>query len=360
MTETFSKKTGISFLATAGWLIILVAGMRAGHTILVPLLLSMFLAIICAGPMLWLEKKGVPSALAVVIVMLGLLGIGSSIVAMIGTSVDDFSQALPKYEAKLQQELSSILEWLQASGVAVSTPDLLTYVNPGAAMQLGAKMLSGLGGIFTNSFLILLTVIFMLGESSSFRRKLTMIWGGEKESFGALGQFAYDVQHLLAIKTAVSIGTGLMVGIWVAVLGVDFPVLWGLLAFLLNYIPNLGSILAGAPAVLLSFVQFGIGRALIVAAGYVVINIVFGNIVEPRIMGQRLGLSTLTVFLSLVFWGWVWGPVGMILSVPLTMIVKLALESKEETRWMALLLGTDKALTQAEPTLSSPVEAKSV
>ena len=136
--------------------------------------------------------------------------------------------------------------------------------------------------------------------------------------------------------------------------------LWGVLAFLLNYIPNLGSIIAGTPAVLLAFIQFGLGRALVVAAGYVVINIVFGNMIEPKIMGQRLGLSTLTVFLSLVFWGWVWGPVGMILSVPLTMVVKIALESKTETRWIALLLGSERALKEAVSTISPPSEAKTV
>lgn len=360
MTENLPKVSGFSFLATAGWLIILIAGMRAGHTILVPLLLSMILAIICAGPMMWLESKRVPSGLAVLIVMLGVLGLGVAMGAMIGTSVDDFSQALPRYEVRLQQELGTVFGWLQQNGMAISTPDLLAHVNPGAAMQLGAKMLSGLGGIFTNSFLILMTVIFMLMESSAFRRKLQLIWGSHEQSSGSFGQFCYDVQHLLAIKTAVSIGTGLVVGIWVAVLGVDFPVLWGLLAFLLNYIPNLGSIIAGAPAVLLAFIQFGVGRALLVAVGYVVVNIIFGNIVEPKLMGQRLGLSTLSVFLSLVFWGWVWGPVGMILSVPLTMVVKIALESREETRWIALLLASDAAVKEAALTLSSSSEPNAI
>jgi AI-2 transport protein TqsA len=356
MNDQSSASSGISFLATAGWLIILVAGMRAGHAILVPLLLSMFLAIICAGPMMWLESKRVPSGLALLLVMLGVSGLGFAIVAMIGTSVDDFSQALPRYQVRLEHELGAIFRWLQSYGLAISTPDLLDHVNPGAAMELGANMLSGLGGIFTNSFLILMTVIFMLMESSAFRRKVQLIWEGDERSSRAFSQFAYDVQHLLAIKTAVSIGTGLVVGIWVAVLGVDFPVLWGLLAFLLNYIPNLGSILAGAPAVLLAFIQFGIGRALFVGAGYVVVNIVFGNVVEPKLMGQRLGLSTLTVFLSLVFWGWVWGPVGMILSVPLTMVVKIAMESREDTRWIAMLLASDAAVKEAVLTVDSPSE----
>ena len=360
MTTNAMPVSRVSFLATAGWTIILIAGMRAGHAIVVPLLLSIFLAIICAGPMMWLEKKGVPSALALVIVMLGVLGIGIAIGGMIGTSVQDFSQAVPRYKVRLQQDLVQFLDWLENAGMTVSTPDLLAFVNPGAAMELGSKMLSGFGGMFANSFLIFLTVIFMLIESSVFRRKLSVIWGGDQQSMRVFSRFAGDVQNWLAIKTAIGITVGLAVGSWVAVLGVDFPVLWGLLAFVLNYIPTLGSILAGAPAVLLAFIQFGLGRALIVMAGYVVVNVVLGNVVEPKLMGQRLGLSTLTVFLSLVFWGWVWGPVGMILSVPLTMVVKIALESREETRWIALLFSSDAAVQEVVPTRTPSSETTAV
>jgi predicted PurR-regulated permease PerM len=122
------------------------------------------------------------------------------------------------------------------------------------------------------------------------------------------------------------------------VLGVDFALLWGVAAFLLNYIPNIGSLIAAIPPILLALVQFGVGKTLIVAAGYLVVNIVVGSIIEPRVMGRGLGLSTLIVFISLVFWGWVFGPVGMFLSVPLTMVVKIALDSQEETRWIAVML----------------------
>jgi len=128
-------------------------------------------------------------------------------------------------------------------------------------------------------------------------------------------------------------------GLWCWILGVDFPVLWGLLAFLFNFIPNIGSILAAVPPVLLALVQFGIGRTLAVAGGYVAVNMVVGNVIEPMVFGRKLGLSNLVVFLSLVFWGWIWGPVGMLLSVPLTMVVKLALEHSEQYHWVAVLLG---------------------
>jgi predicted PurR-regulated permease PerM len=156
------------------------------------------------------------------------------------------------------------------------------------------------------------------------------------------------VNHYTALKTVISIVTGVAAALWVWIMGVDFPIIWGVLAFLLNYVPNLGSIVAAIPPVLLGFVQYGWGTAFLVAAGYTVINLVVGNIIEPRFMGHGLGLSTLVVFLSLVFWGWLFGPVGMLLSVPLTMMVKIGLENKEDTRWMAILLGPESESAPAE------------
>jgi predicted PurR-regulated permease PerM len=145
----------------------------------------------------------------------------------------------------------------------------------------------------------------------------------------------------MAIKTWISIATGVLVAVWLKLIGVDFPLLWGVLAFVLNYIPNIGSFISAVPAVLLAVIQLGMVQASIAALGYAVVNIVMGSVVEPRFMGRGLGLSTLVVFLSLVFWGWVLGPVGMLLSVPLTITAKMALESREESRWAAVLLGPE-------------------
>jgi predicted PurR-regulated permease PerM len=141
------------------------------------------------------------------------------------------------------------------------------------------------------------------------------------------------------LKTIFSLATGVAIWIWLAIIGVDFALLWGLVAFLLNYVPSIGSIIAAIPAILLALIQLGVGPAVLAGLGYVVVNVVFGSILEPRFMGRGLGLSTLVVFLSLVFWGWILGPVGMVLSVPLTMIVKIAMESNEDTRWIAVMLG---------------------
>ena len=145
----------------------------------------------------------------------------------------------------------------------------------------------------------------------------------------------------MAIKTLISLVTGIFITIWLTIIGVDYPLLWGLLAFALNYVPNIGSIIAALPAVLLAIIQLGLMRALLAAAGYIVINLLMGSVVEPRFMGRGLGLSTLVVFLSLLFWGWILGPVGMLLSVPLTITAKIALDSRDETRWIAVLLGSE-------------------
>ncbi len=332
-------KSRVGALLTAAALIIILAGMREAQEILLPFLIAVFLAVVSSPAVLWLTAKRVPRGLAVLLIVVAMVGVGTGIAALVGTSLNSFSRNLPTYQARLQEETSALIAWLEGMGFDVSLGVLLDYVDPGAAMGLASNLLTGLGGVFTNGFLILLTVVFILLEVSSFAGKLRLAMGDPKLRFPHVTKFTDSVKGYLAIKTIVSLITGALVAVWVWVLGVDFPLLWGLLAFLLNFIPNIGSIIAAVPAVLLAFLQFGVGTGLTVAAGYMVVNVVIGNVVEPRFMGQGLGLSTLVVFLSLVFWGWLWGTVGMLLSVPLTMTVKIALESREETRWIAVLLG---------------------
>ena len=141
------------------------------------------------------------------------------------------------------------------------------------------------------------------------------------------------------IKSIVSAATGALVAFCLWVIGVDYPLMWGMLAFAFNFIPTIGSIIAAVPPVLLALVQLGPGSALAVAVCYIVLNLTIGNVVEPRFMGKGLGLSTMVVFFSLLFWGWVFGPIGMLLSVVLTIIIRIMLESSEETKKWALLLG---------------------
>jgi len=328
-------------LVTIAAFVVVIAGMSAAKVILVPFLLSLFIAIISAPPLFWLQRKGLPTWLSLLIVIIGVLFIGLLVAWLVGSSVKDFSNDLPVYEAKFKQHTAIIMGWLEKRGVDIAALALPKIFNPGAVMKLVAVLLNSLGNMLTNGFLILMTVIFMLLEASSFPAKLRTVLTVPQSSPTRLDIFISNVKHYMAIKTLISLVTGIFITIWLTIIGVDYPLLWGLLAFALNYVPNIGSIIAAVPAVLLAIIQLGLIRALLAAVGYIVINLLMGSVVEPRFMGRGLGLSTLVVFLSLLFWGWILGPVGMLLSVPLTITAKIALDSRDETRWIAVLLSSE-------------------
>lgn len=330
-------------------LVVIIAGMKAAAVIIVPFLLAAFIAVICAPPLLWMQARRVPTGLAVVLVVSVLVIVMLLLGVFVGASLNGFLSELPFYQDRLEEQTSALRAWLADLGFEVSGSLFREYLNPGTIMQVIGNMLTSVTGVLTNMFLILLTVIFMLLEASGLPLKLRAAMGNPEASLGPYKAVLENVNRYLAIKTIISLLTGLCVFLWLSLLKIDYPLLWGLVAFLLNYVPNIGSLIASVPAILLGFVQFGFGSAMLVAAGFLVVNTVFGSIIEPRVMGKGLGLSSLVVFSSLVFWGWVLGPVGMLLSVPLTMIVKIALESRPDTRWIGILLGSTPAARVEEP-----------
>jgi len=341
MTSTRRPQLMSSSLLVVASLVVTIAGMKMAAELLVPFLLAIFIAIICAPPLFWLTRHRVPTPLAVTLIIGALLLVGYLIGTFVGSSVTDFSQSLPEYQQRLGSEMQVLAALASKMGVEISPTFLKEQLDPAAAMGMVSNTLSGLGGMLTNAFLILMTVVFILFEVSGLPSKLKVALPVGSGAIGALEGFTTAVNKYLAIKSIVSLATGVLIAGWLAILGVDYPLLWGLLALLFNFVPNIGSIIAAVPALLLAYIQLGGGSTLAAAAGYLVVNLVMGNMIEPRFMGRGLGLSTLVVFLSLVFWGWLLGPVGMLLSVPLTMIVKIALESSAESRWIAILLGPD-------------------
>ena len=339
MGEQKTLVGGSRILLSLASFVVIVAGLKASASILVPFIVAIFLAIMGGPAVFWLKGKKVSSGAAVILVVTAMIGILFLAGYVVGSSVNEFVQVLPSYNARLQEILESWIEWMDSKGVKVSGSIAFEYFDPGAAMTLAARLLNSVGGLLTNAFLILLTVIFTLLEAGSFPGKVRKAFGSGELTLIRFEEYASKLNRYVAIKTATSLATGICVGIWGMITGVDFAILWALLAFLLNYIPNLGSIFAAVPAVLLALIQYGVGRALLVAIGYLVINVVISNFLEPRFMGRGLGLSTLAVFLSLVVWGWIFGPLGMLLAVPLTITLKIAFESGSETHWIGVLLG---------------------
>ena len=326
-----SKQARVRSPATAATVTIAVIAvlfaMREAKVVVVPALLAFFLAAVADSPVSWLERKGLSRVLAVLLVVsavtLLVLGIG----VVLGSSLQELSEQAPAFQQRIREQLNSLLADWGGSRVDTEFSDVLDYVSPDAALGLAAGVLTGVRDIFGNTFVILFLMVFMLLEVPSLRAKLDALGA----SRGAGPSITDIVRGYLAIKTLTSLATGVLVGLFLSVLSVDFALLWGLLAFLLNYIPSIGSFIASVPAVLLTLIQNGLGPALTVAAGYLLINLAIGNGIEPRILGEGLGLSTLVVLLSVILWGWLLGPVGMLISVPLTTTVKIALESKKST-----------------------------
>ena len=331
------------FLVVAAAFVIVVSGLKMAGALLVPFLLAVFIAMIVSPLLGWLKDRGIPGGLAILLIVILILLVGLLLTAVIGSSVDNFRQDIPLYSAKLTAMSEGVQQWLSLRGIVIDQQLWQNSFDPSVVMSFAGSTLASFGNVMTNAVMILLTVIFILAENMGFGEKLRLARGSDV-SQEWLNKFSESVHSYLAIKTAISLLTGLLIFIWLTILGVDYAVLWGLIAFLLNFVPTVGSFIAAVPAVLLAAVQLGIFPAGLTLGGFVVVNLVMGNMVEPRWMGKGLNLSPLVVFVSLVLWGWVLGPVGMLLSIPLTIMIKIALENQEETHWIGVLLGSGIAL----------------
>jgi predicted PurR-regulated permease PerM len=329
----------ISFAAV----VVIVIGLQMAKDLLVPFLLAAFLALITVRPMLWMQKNRVPAVIAALIIVTLLMLILAVVGTIVGASIAEFTAALPTYQERLDTIVQGVVNFVgRTLSGDESFESLGDMIDPGWAMGLAATILNSVKDVLTNVFLIIFTMIFILLEASTVETKVAAAFGRSTQSLRRPRVFLANLGRYLGIKTVVSIATGIVAGLLTWGIGLDFPLLWGMLAFLLNYVPTIGSIIAAVPAVLMALVQLGVGGASATAIGFVAINMIFGNIIEPRLMGHGVGLSPLIVFIGLFFWGWVFGPVGMLLSVPLTMTLKLALESDKRTRWIAILIGSER------------------
>lgn len=336
-----SGSRAILVLAAA---VIVIGGIRVARVIITPFIFAMFLAVILYAPLRYMRQRGVPTWIAMLVLTLAVGGIGFGTGTLIGNSATQFFDQQEEIKTQLENEKDRMLDWLKGFGIDATGLAEGSPVDPQTVVGYLATGLTELLKGFTQSFLILIMVIFMLLEAPHFRRKLKMISNDDSNAVANADEITANVRRYLSIKTFTSGLTGVLIWGWVSVLGIDYAIIFGLTAFLLNYVPNVGSVIAAIPAILLALVQFGVENALLCGMGYAAVNCGVSYIIEPRFMGHGLRLSVLVVFLSLIFWGWVLGPAGMFLSAPLTMIVKIILYGGEDTRWIGVLMGGGRAL----------------
>lgn len=349
MDESNSTSLRDTVLTLVGILLLLGIA-RYASAIVVPFLLALFIAIIASTPVNWLKNRGLSSILSVGIVLLVAIVLLLLVSVMLGKTMVQFNEALPGYQEKLNGLTGKITALLLEKGVDIESAGTFDALDPSVVMTFANTLLTGLADVFSNIVLIMFTAMFMLFDVLDFPRKMKAVEGsGSEKMLEQIALLVKSTNEYTVIKAIISLGTGLLIYLGLKLVGLDFALLWGVIAFLLNFVPNIGSILAAVPAVLLALVQLGPANTLFVIAIYGVVNTIMGNVVEPKVMGKRLGLSTLTVFLSLVFWGWLFGSVGMLLSVPLTMAVKFAAMSNPQTKWFGVLLSPAPDESESPP-----------
>ena len=377
-----SNGIGTRFLFASAAIVVILAGLKAAQSLISPLLLAIFFALILTPPLRWLKKKGLPEVIAIVVLSMFVFMLGLGVVLIFSNSLTHFASKLPIYKEKVTAGYTTIDTWInditdkfnileetlprlnpadfdthesEAENktesiaetklkVLATTPPVRTKLSLSnvipvntliSYVQLGVNTLLN---IATVSSLVIIMLVFMLIEAARIPDKVKEALGGRDLSNEYFTKIADDTWNYMKIKTIICFLTGWVTSIGLWFLNIEYAILWGVLMFFLNYIPNIGQVIASIPPILLALIDGGVISATLVTVWLIVVNTFFGIGIEPRYMGQGLGISSLVVLLSLIFWGWLLGPVGMFLSAPLTMVMKIVLQNDHKTRWLAVLL----------------------
>ncbi|SFP04778.1 AI-2E family transporter [Hydrogenimonas thermophila] len=335
MTKTSVYHTIVALAS----IVVIIAGLKYSASLIVPFLLSIFISLLLMPLLRWLIKKGIPKMVAFFMVIIFVFLLFISISGLITSQMADLFKNSEHWQTLMVENLKLWIMHLKDLGIDIDQELFFSMLQPQRIFTFALSIVKNASMMLSYSFLIFFTVVFMLLESFSIKTKIEYL---EKNGSPGLAHridlFTEKLNHYFTLKAFTSLLTGIWISAVLYSFDVPYPLLWGLGGFMLNFIPVIGSIIAAIPPVLIALATQGYADALWIAGWFIVINVVIGNILEPKIMGKGLEISELVVFLSLVFWGWVFGKVGMLLAVPLTMVVKFALETSDSTRWIAVLL----------------------
>ncbi|MEM1295349.1 MAG: AI-2E family transporter [Verrucomicrobiota bacterium] len=374
------RNAGFKLLLTLACTVVIIAGLRAAQDILIPILLGLFLAILSMPMTAWFRSHRIPGPLAVLMAVAIHVSVLTLLVVVIANIMPDFEKSLSKYDKDFQEivieRAEAVQTWINNHVAPLQTwftskvgsegeelvgpelPNQVVFDVKSAAEQLVSvnslkslfnwineiNIIQKTTSLVTMTFFAFILMVFILGEAGRFADKIEKVVEARGPNFRRFRNAGQEVQRYLGIKTLASIATGLLAWGVCAIFGVQFAVLWGLVAFLFNYVPTIGSLVAAIPPVLVALIQPGGGGlpSMGVAICYLAINVGIGNFIEPTLLGHRFGISTVVVVLSVLFWGWVWGPVGMFLAVPLTMMMKMTLDESDDFKWISVLMSKNK------------------
>ncbi len=339
ITTPPTEKVGLHMLQKLAALVIILAGIHAAADILVPMLLALFFAIVLNPLVTWFLRRGFNRTTAITIVVLVMMVGLTLLFGVLAASLNEFIALLPKYNKELTRKLLNLQEFFPFLNLHISPERMLKRMDSEKMVTFATALMTQLSGAMASIVLLVMTVVFMLFEVRHVPYKLRFALSNPQIHIAGLHRALKGVSHYLALKTLISLWTGVIIWLGLELMGIQFALMWGVLGFLLNYIPNIGSVISAIPPMIQALLFNGFYEFMLVGALFLVVHMVLGNMVEPRMMGHRLGMSTLVVFLSLLFWGWLLGPVGMLLSVPLTSVCKIWMETTVGGSKVAVLLG---------------------
>jgi AI-2 transport protein TqsA len=316
--------------------VVVLAGMHLAAPVLNPILFALVLGLIVAPVYAWLRRR-LPTGLALIVMLVGLGVLSVGLFVLLSVSISRFTGRLGFYTQQLHGQVGDIQDLLDRLGL--SGADLSEAVNSSAVVGALGTVLSGIAGFLSSLFLILMIMLFLLAEGSAMMDRLRTSVRADNTQVARLTVIGQSVMRQFGLRAIVNLVTAVGITVFLLLLGVDFPLLWGVLTFFLSYVPYIGLPIAVAPAVLLALAEFEIGRALLVILGVVVVKTFAENVLSPTLMGRGLNLSPTIVLVSFIFWAWLHGGPGAFLALPLTLFVAVMLETFPETRWIASLMG---------------------
>lgn len=322
--------------------------LRAMADIVAPFMLAILFAVLFRTLLDWLQRRGLPAWAAATVVGVSVLLAGVAFYLIVGSALSELSAAVPALQEKLESQSSAVENSLSALSAPISqmAQDVKQWLsNP---TDILGFVVQGLSGLLSNALLILFYVLFMVLEAGSMHKKVMWAFGEGSMAATQIPGVVASMRQYLVVQTILSaiVGAAVLVCLWL--LRIDFAVVWGVLAFFLNFVPNFGPVLAAIPAVIMAFIQYGASiQVVLVILAYTLIVLVVGSVLFPRMMGRSVGLSPLVVLVSLILWGWILGPIGLVLSVPIVAAIRIFLGASPSFRWLAILLGN-----QAEPDAS--------
>lgn len=337
ISATLRQSTFLRVLLVLAATVVVLVGMRLAAPILNPILFAVVLSLLFSPVYSWMKRRGIPTPVALVLMLVGLLILFTGLFYILGVSIARFSAGIGSYAAQLNDQLASVEALINRLGL--SNVDIREVVKPSSLAGAVGVILSGIAGFLSDLFLILMIVLFLLAEGPAMMRRLRASAGRDHPQVERLAAVGQSVVRQFGLRAIVNLVTGAGVTVMLFLLGVDYPVMWGILTFFLSFIPYIGLVLAVSPAVLLALAEFGWDRALLVIVGVVVVNILAENVLSPTLMGRGLNISPTIVFLSFIFWAWLLGGPGAFLALPITLFVAVMFDTFPETRWIANLIG---------------------